>query len=125
MLRSSMSSGEIFEPKTVESAFAVRGASTFAHMFGLDLDTNEFVWLNVIRDSSQHVAGMSANGYLELYFNSVNVMSLADTFAMMATEVVDDPALADTVLADGEVTCAEGAEQIHSYDFEKITALLG
>lgn len=125
MMRSKINSGEVYEPKTVKSAFAVKGDNSFSYLFGIDLGKREFVWLNVNRDSSTRVAGTTSFAFLIDYFQAVDTLSLADLFAMLASEVVEDPALADTVLGDGEYTLAEGAEQIRSYDFEKITKLLG
>jgi hypothetical protein len=52
-------------------------------------------------------------------------MSVADLFTMLATEVVTDPAEADVILSDGKVNAKEGADIIHSYDTEKIRAILG
>jgi len=125
MLRDRKDSGEIFEPKTVKTAFDVEGESTFSYLFGIDLEKNEFVWLNINRELSVRVAGATDVGFLIPYFSFVDTLSLADIFRMMATEVVDDPELADTVLSNGNVTLKEGAEQIRSFDFEKISALLG
>ena len=125
MMRERISSGEAFEPKTVKSSFTVKGDTTFSYLFGIDLVKREFVWLNLNRDSSAHVAGATSLGFIKTYFDAVDTLSLADLAAMMATEVVDDPALADTVFSDGDAPLAEGAEQIRSYDFERITGLLG
>ena len=46
---------------------------------------------------------------------------------MMATEIVSDPAEADVVVSDTvkESEIGAGCKLIHSYDFEKMTALMG
>ena len=57
MLRDWDDSGQVYEPKTVKSAYLVNCESTFAYLFGIDLFTNEFVWLNVAKNSKLRVAG--------------------------------------------------------------------
>lgn len=49
MLRDWDDSGQVYEPKTVKSSYLVNCESTFAYLFGIDLFTNEFVWLNVAK----------------------------------------------------------------------------
>ena len=43
MIRDRIDSGEVFEPKTVQSSFAANGQSTFCYLFALDLDANDFI----------------------------------------------------------------------------------
>lgn len=124
MLRDKNSSGEVFEPKTVRSSFAVKGATTFSYLFGIDLTANEFVWLNVDEASSSIVAGNNEFSFLDTYFKYVDVLNLADIFTMMATEVVDDYTVADTVVSDESLDLSDTVMQIHSYDIELITSLL-
>ena len=64
MLRDEDDSGEIYEPKTVESAFLVDCESTFAYLFGIDLLKNEFIWLNLARNSNAQVAGNTPLAFL-------------------------------------------------------------
>ena len=77
-----------------------------------------------IREDSAtiHRKGQTAS---RTYFNATSVLSLGRLFELMATEVVEEASEADIVLSDGEHTLAEGVEHIHSYDFERITALIG
>ncbi|MGX8716084.1 MAG: hypothetical protein ACSW8A_10075, partial [Lachnospiraceae bacterium] len=51
MTRDLEDSGQVYEPKTVKSSFAVDGNTTFAYLFGFDLLANDFVWFNMDRDS--------------------------------------------------------------------------
>ena len=125
MVRDKRSSGNVFEPKTVKTSFVIDSDSTFSYLFGIDLEANEFVWLNVERDSNIHVAGSSSMSFLIDYFKTVDIMSVADLFEMLATEVVSDPAEADVILSDGEVSAKDGATVIRSCDTEKIKAILG
>ena len=64
MTRDLKDSGKIYEPKTVQSSFFIDCESTFAYLFGLDLKSNEFVWLNVGRSADFTVAGNSSMNFL-------------------------------------------------------------
>ena len=59
MTRDIEDTGAIYEPKTVKSAFMINCDSTFAYLFGIDLDKNELIWLNMARTGSMAVAGMT------------------------------------------------------------------
>ena len=125
MLRDVEDSGEVFEPKTVKSSFVINCASTFAYLFGFDLKTRDFIWLNAARDSQARVAGETPMAFLLDLLRSVTVFNVGMLFEMLATEVVPDAAEADIVLSDGEVSAKEGAEIVRSYEFEKIAPYLG
>ncbi|MBR4344720.1 MAG: hypothetical protein IKP88_18795 [Lachnospiraceae bacterium] len=127
MLRDTEDSGKVFEPKSVESSFIINSDSTFAYLFGLDLEKNDFIWLNVNRNSYAAVAGESPLAFLIDYFFVTDVINVKSFFEMMATEIVSDPKKADIVVSDkiDESEVKEGAKLIHSYDFEKMTALMG
>ncbi len=121
MLRDIDDSGEIFEPKTVQTSFEINCPSTYACLFAIDLKSNEMVWLNCPINSNSIIAGENGFNYLFKYFTQNDVINLADFFEMMATEVVDTPDDADVILSDDIVDEREGKMVIHSYDFEKIT----
>lgn len=124
MLRDRDDSGEVYEPKTVRSSFLVNCESTFAYLFGIDLFANEFIWLNTSKSSTARVAGNTSLDFLKDYFHMTEIMNLYDFFSMMATECVSNPMEADVVVTDHETACADGAEVIREYDFEKIKALM-
>ena len=124
MLRDVEDSGEIFEPKTVKSSFTIDCDSTFAYLFGIDLKKNDFIWLNVSRESNAHVAGATDVAFLSDYFGAASVLNVGMLFEMLAAETVSSPKDADVAVTDEDVELAEGAEVIRSYDFEKITALI-
>lgn len=124
MMRALDDSGEIYEPKTVKSAFTVNCESTMSYLFGVDLVSREFVWLNVAKDSNAIVAANDTPEYLLPYFTLTDAMNYHRFFTMLATEVVSTPEEADIVVSDGEYTLKEGAEQIHSYDYEKLFGLM-
>ena len=124
MLRDWDDSGQVYEPKTVESSYLVNCESTFAYLFGIDLFTNELIWLNVAKNSKSRVAGDTELSFLTDYFHLTEIMNMYDFFSMMAEKIVDDPMEADVVVTDCEIECAEEVEIIREYDFEKIRVLM-
>ncbi|MBR3507427.1 MAG: TerD family protein [Lachnospiraceae bacterium] len=141
MMRDLLDSGEIYEPKTVESAFRVNCPSMFAYLFGIDLEKREFVWLNLNRDAHVTVAGTTSLAFLLDYFDVTEKMNVYRFFEWMATELVTDPAQADVIVSDrrevweqanaitaddqksGDIEQSE-KEWIRSFDFEKFLALM-
>ncbi|MBR6365188.1 MAG: hypothetical protein IKS10_03685 [Lachnospiraceae bacterium] len=123
MLRSEPNSGEIFEPKTVESSFTINSATTFVHLFGIDMKEGTFVWLNTASGIQTAIAGEQSQWFLVDYFSRTDTFTVYDFFAWSATEIIDDPALADVVVSDDPEIC-EGKESYHSYDFSRLAALL-
>ena len=124
MLRDIQDSGEIFEPKTVKSSFTIDCDSTFAYLFGIDLKTNDFVWLNTAVDSRSRIAGSTLMGFLRQYFDMTKIINVYDFFAMMASELVEDPKDAEIAVTDEEIEPGESTELIRSYDTEKMIAFL-
>ena len=124
MFRDRKDSGEIFEPKTVESAYRINCDSMFAYLYGIDLATNDLIWLNMARDSQAAVAGTTGMDFLTDYFHVTDVINVASFFTMMATEVVSDPAEADVVVTDQPVEVLEETEVIREFDLERMIALM-
>ena len=124
MVRDVQDTGEIFEPQTVSSSFTVDCSSTFGYLFGIDLAQNEFVWLNTARESDLHVAGLSDLSFLAHYFKATSVLNVGMLFEMLATELTDRACEADVVVSDEEIETKPGAQVIHSFDFERIMALI-
>ena len=124
MLRDTADSGAVFEPKTVNSAFTVNSESTFAYLFGVDLEQNDFIWLNMAKSSRAHVAGDTAFGFLSRWFDVTNVMNLYTLASMMASEIALTPADAETVVSDAPLQGLVSGEIIRSCDFERIRALM-
>ena len=125
MLRDIEDSGEVFEPKTVESSFVIDAESTSAYLFGIDLQKNEFVWLNIANRSYSHIAGLQDNAILYDYFRLAEDLNVGKFFEWLATEVVSDPMDADILLSTKEVAHREDAEVIRRYEYEKILKYLG
>lgn len=124
MVRDVWDSGAVYEPKTVQSSYKVDCESRFAYLFVIDLEKNEFVWLNSARQGNTAVAGNSSLDFLTRYFNVTSVMNMYSFFEMMATELVDDPAEAEIVVSDKAVDHHKDAEIIRSCDFDKVLALM-
>ena len=124
MLRDAKDSGEVFEPKTVQSSFIINRDSTFAYLFGIDLEKNDFVWLNTSRDSNAIVAGATPLSFLIDYFKTTSILNVGMLFDMLAVEVVDSPEKAEVIVSDEDIEVGEDIEVIRSYNFEKITALM-
>ena len=125
MTRSNSDTGEVFEPKTVSSSFRVTTPSTYAYLFGIDINKREFVWLNIGNDSSSLIsykedAAVALRGYFDIT-DKINMYSL---FKMLGNKVVKDPAKADVIVSDNAEYKELGKEIIHSYDFEKVAAIL-
>lgn len=124
MLRDIEDSGEVFEPKTVQSSYFVNCASTFAYLFGIDLETNEFIWLNSARHGQTRVAGTTSLDFLTKYFHTTSTMNMYTFFEMMASELVDDPSEAEIIVSDQVISNDKNADVIRSYDFDKVLALM-
>ncbi len=124
MTREIDDSGEVFEPKTVRSSFLINCDSTFAYLFAIDLEKNEFIWLNAARQSAVHVAGATSLQFLTRYFDVVPVINMYTFFEMAAAELVSDPAEADVVVSDNIADHTDSAEIIRSCDFDKVLALM-
>ena len=131
MLRDQVGSGEIFEPKTVQSSFTVNCNSTFAYLFALDLEEEEFIWLNVAREGGAIVAGETSLAFLFPYFETTKILNVKKFFELAATEIVSDPLEAQMIVSDKaedwERACAEGQgdkEWIRSFDFERYLVLM-
>ncbi|MBO4921775.1 MAG: TerD family protein [Lachnospiraceae bacterium] len=127
MIRDVEDSGQIFEPKTVATSFIINSDSTFAYLFGLDLEKNDLIWLNMNRDSSAHVAGETPLAFLIDQFFVTDVINVKSFFEMMASNVVNDIKEANVIVSDtvNESELSDGCRLIRSYDFEKMTALMG
>ena len=124
MTRDVIDSGEIYEPKTVKSSFMINCDSTFAYLFGVDLQTNEFIWLNMARNGSMTVAGTTDMSFITDYFHVTDIINVYTFFEMMASEVVSDISEAEIVVTNKTVECAEGVEVIREYDVDKMIALM-
>ena len=124
MLRDVDDTGEIFEPKTVKTSFVINCDSTYAYLFGIDLETNDFVWINTACNSDEIIAGESSLSFLSYYFNTTSVMNVGKLFEMLASELVASPDAAEVIVSNEEMEVREEVEVVRSCDFEKINAYL-
>jgi hypothetical protein len=124
MLRDIKDSGEVFEPKTVETSYIVNCNSTFAYMYAIDVTKNDLIWLNMARNSNAIIAGATRLDFLLEYFNSTEVINMQSFFTMLASKVVTDPMDADVIVSDELFDNIESKEQIHSYDVERVMQLM-
>ena len=125
MLRDLFDSGEIYEPKTVQTSFLVNGKSIFAYLFGIDLKEREFMWLNLSSSRRTIVAGDTSMSFLLDYFKITDTMNVYRFFELMAQELVEDPEQAELIVSD-RIKLAEGDKRkvIRSYDHEKLITLM-
>ena len=124
MLRDKAGSGEIYEPKTVESAFRIDSDSRFSFLFGVDLERLDFIWLNMGRDSYDAVAGESRMDFVLDYFHVTDVINMRSFFEMAADEVVGTPEEADVIVTDKGGEYPAGAVVIREFDFERVLGVM-
>ena len=120
MLREALDSGEVFEPKTVTSALKVNGSSTFCHLFAVDLDTAEQVWLNLTRQSEETVAGEARFSSLLPDLEAVRFINVYELLRMQASALTDTPEEAGIWVTDAVSVAPEGVDLVHSWDFERL-----
>ena len=122
MVRDKVGSGEIFEPKTVQTSYIINADSTFAYLFAIDLNADELVWLNMSKNSNLRIAGMSEFEWLEPYIYRTKHLSVYDFFNIAAEYITRKPEDADVIVSDTLIPGldTEGKEVIHSYDIEKM-----
>ena len=124
MAREEPDSGEVYEPATVKTAFRATGKGTFALLFAIDLVKEEFVWLNVLHRNLETIAAESSMAFVLSYFHVTDAFNVHRLFSMMASQVADDPALAEVAVTDKPLALPKGTEIIHSWDQEKLLAYL-
>ena len=100
MLRDIEDSGEIFEPKTVETSYTINCTSTFAYMFAIDLERNYIVWLNLSSSNNSTIAGTTDFVHMMDYINICDTINVKEFFSMTAEQVVDNPQDADIIVSD-------------------------
>lgn len=124
MLRDKDDSGEIFEPKTVQSSFSVDCKSTFCYLFAIDIERGEFVWLNCARGSMLPIAGLDGLWFLTDLIRITDKINVKWFFELLATEVCSDIESADVVVTDKNIEVPEGVTLIREYDLEKMIRLM-
>ncbi len=123
MIRDNEDSGEIFEPKTVESSYTINAPTAYAYLFAIDLKEREIVWLNTAFDSDSHISAQSAIRVDE-YLNITRVINVKDLFSMLATEIVADPSEADVIVGLNSYELKEGQRYISPVNTSAILPLV-
>ena len=124
MLRDVEDSGQVYEPKTVDSSFTVNCQSTFAYLFGIDLLNNDFVWINAAMTGRVIVAGTTDMDFVLPYFEVTRKFNVYSFFEMMATEEVSNISEAEVVVTDKTVDVPENVKVIREYDFDTMIGLM-
>lgn len=119
MIRKKPNSGEVYEPKTVQTSFLIDSDSTFAYLFAIDLEKRELIWLNMSRNSNERIAGETSLKFIQKYFNLTEVMNVGKLFKLLSEREVDNYLEADVIVSD-KVIEEKGKKVIRSLDFEKI-----
>ena len=119
MSRDILDSGEVYEPKTIKSAYTIDAKSTFCYLYAIDIEKREVIWLNMAENSNVRVAGTAKFDWLYPTFTLTDTMNMRKLFAY-AGQLVDSPDEADLVVGDIQTD----KDQIRSWEFEKALAYL-
>lgn len=90
MLRDGFNSGEVYEPKTVQTAFNITSDSTFCALFAIDLQTREMIWLNQNVNSNARCSFTENNSWVKKYINLAQYLNVYKLFENVG-ERVNDP----------------------------------
>lgn len=127
MSRDLIDSGEVFEPKTVQTSFRMTTDSSFGYLFAIDLKTREMVWLNISREGNHAVAGESGMAWLLDILQVTDVFNVWDLYTLAAgeenlTEDIYDASL--VVCNSRKILTTPDQTVVRSWDIEKMLALL-
>lgn len=90
MLRDRFDSGEVYEPKTVQTAFNITADSTYCALFAIDLQNREMIWLNQNVDSNARCSFAEDNSWMKKYLNLAKYLNVYKLFENVG-EKVNDP----------------------------------
>lgn len=107
MTRDKLNSGEIFEPKTVKSAFDLTVKARQATMFALDLKNRQLVWINKAPEAGACAGDSDITVYLK-YVDVTKLFNLKWFFENIAGSVTADPSEADIIVSDDVSLDVEG-----------------
>ena len=107
MTREKIGSGEIFEPKTVESTFDLTVKSRQATMFALDLKNRQIVWLNKAPEAGACAGDSDITAYLK-FVDVTKLFNLKWFFESIAGSVTANPSEADIIVSDDVSLDLEG-----------------
>ena len=90
MLRDKFNSGEVYEPKTVQTAFNITADSTYCALFAIDLQNREMIWLNQNVYSNARCSFAEDNSWVKKYLNLAKYLNVYKLFENVG-EKVNDP----------------------------------
>lgn len=80
MLRDKFNSGEVYEPKTVQTAFNITSDSMYCALFAIDLQSREMIWLNQNVDSNARCSFTEDNSWVKKYLNLAKYLNVYKLF---------------------------------------------
>ena len=89
MLRDKFNSGEVYEPKTVQTAFNITSDSTYCALFAIDLQSREMIWLNQNVDSNARCSFTEDNSWVRKYLNLAKYLNVYKLFENVGDRVND------------------------------------
>lgn len=89
MLRDKFNSGEVYEPKTVQTAFNITPDSTYCALFAIDLQNREMIWLNQNVDSNARCSFTEGNLWVKKYINLAQYLNVYKLFENVGERVND------------------------------------
>ncbi len=99
MMRDALSSGEIFEPSSVESSFELTTRGRMAVMFAVDIRERRMVWINRPLEGGA-IAAMRPVDVFFGYIDAADLFNLKWFFESIAGGIVSDPKDADVIVSD-------------------------
>lgn len=111
-----------WDPKNIAMQFRVAGDSSQVLAFGIDLETNAVVVLNLVRDAYNRTVNTSETDSVAKYIKASFLELNMGLVASARGEVVTDPAEADVVFDDSYMPL-EGQKVVRTYDLEKLVAI--
>ncbi len=124
MTRDDANAGNIYEPKTVNSAFNVTANGTYCILFAIDLKTNELVWINSAKNGFYAVAGEDKLDFIYKYLETTNVLSVYKLFELANARFVDNVEQADYVVSDQVKPVKDTQVLITSYDYSPLIPII-
>lgn len=127
MLRDKFNSGEVFEPKTVQTSYLINAQSTLCHLFAIDMKTREIIWLNINKNSKAIVGGNESGAYLKKYMKLAESLNIYDAFSHMGSKVdsIDEcKSERDLILTPDRIDIDTKAELITLQDLEKLNKFI-
>lgn len=107
MTRDKISSGEIFEPKTVKSSYNLTTKTRQVTMFALDIKNRQVVWINKAPNGGRCAGDSPIAVYLK-YIDVTKLFNLKWFFENIAGYIVTDPESADIIVSDDITLETEG-----------------